>query len=368
MAKTLSNQLKVNELINLMVNYATALTRSNDGVKVNNLSKLNPIMMWGSPGVGKSDAMRQVSRILEKKLNKKVAVHDVRLLLMNPVDLRGIPVADASKEVAIWLRPHIFQMNPSDEYINILILDEISAAPPSVQAAAYQIVLDRQIGEHKIPDNCLILCAGNKVTDKSVAYKMPKALANRLSHIEIEVSLDDWKLWAINHGIDARILAYLNSKPDKLYDFQPDTDDNSFPTPRSWEKVDNILKVLTLDEGMPLISGHIGQHIAYDFMTFTAIFNELPDVQGIIKGKVKDVSKRPDVNFAVISSLVAKAKDLTDEELDNIMEYGMVLSAEFAVLLFKDLVKSIEGMGPRMAKSKVFGKFLEKYSYLIQDK
>ena len=147
---------------------------------------LPSVMLWGPPGVGKSQGVRQIAKRIERETRKKVVVTDVRLLLFNPIDLRGIPTANEDKTLAIWLKPQIFQMDASDEIVNILFLDEISAAPQSVQAAAYQITLDRVVGEHKLPDNCIVIAAGNRVTDKSVSFKMPKALANRLLHIEIE--------------------------------------------------------------------------------------------------------------------------------------------------------------------------------------
>ena len=131
------------------------------------------------------------------------------MLLFNPIDLRGIPTANADKTLAIWLKPQIFQMDASPNIVNILFLDEISAAPQSVQAAAYQITLDRVVGEHKLPDNCIVIAAGNRVTDKSVSFKMPKALANRLLHIEIEGSYDSWNTWAVKSGINAKVLGYL---------------------------------------------------------------------------------------------------------------------------------------------------------------
>lgn len=146
------------------------------------------VMLWGAPGVGKSQAVRQIAGEIETKTGKRVAVTDVRLLLFNPIDLRGIPTANADKTLAVWLKPQIFQMDDSDEVVNILFLDEISAAPQSVQAAAYQITLDRVVGEHKLPENCIVIAAGNRITDRSVAFKMPKALANRLMHIEVECS------------------------------------------------------------------------------------------------------------------------------------------------------------------------------------
>ena len=141
-----------------------------------------------------------------RKNEKKVQVTDVRLLLFNPIDLRGIPTANADKTLAVWLKPQIFQMDASDEVINILFLDEITAAPQSVQAAAYQITLDRVIGEHRLPENCIVIAAGNRVTDKSVAFKMPKALANRLLHIEVSQSFASWRQWAIHNGIHEKVL------------------------------------------------------------------------------------------------------------------------------------------------------------------
>ena len=150
------------------------------------LKTVPSVMLWGPPGVGKSQAIKQIAQEIEESTGKSVVVTDVRLLLLNPIDLRGIPTSNADKTLAVWLKPQIFQMDDSDEVVNILFLDEISAAPQSVQAAAYQITLDRVVGEHKLPENCIVIAAGNRTTDKSVAFKMPKALANRLLHIDVE--------------------------------------------------------------------------------------------------------------------------------------------------------------------------------------
>lgn len=116
----------------------------------------------GSAGVGKSQAVRQIGKEIESQTGKKVHITDVRLLLFNPIDLRGIPTSNADKTLAVWLKPQIFQMDESDSVINILFLDEISAAPQSVQAAAYQITLDRVVGEHKLPGNCIVIAAATE--------------------------------------------------------------------------------------------------------------------------------------------------------------------------------------------------------------
>ena len=182
------------------------------------------VMLWGPPGVGKSQAVCQIAKEIGEKTGKTVHVTDVRLLLFNPIDLRGIPTANADKTLAVWLKPQIFQMDASEDIVNILFLDEISAAPQSVQAAAYQITLDRVVGEHKLPENCIVIAAGNRMTDKSVAFKMPKALANRLMHIEITGSFQSWKEWAIRSGINEKILGFLSFRQSYLMGFDSSSD------------------------------------------------------------------------------------------------------------------------------------------------
>lgn len=184
---------------------------------------------------------KTIAKEIEANTGKTANVTDVRLLLFNPIDLRGIPTSNADKTLAIWLKPQIFQMNPNDDVVNILFLDEISAAPQSVQAAAYQITLDRVVGEHKLPDNCIVIAAGNRTTDKSVAFKMPKALANRLMHIEIEGSFNSWKQWAITSGINDKAVGFLSFRQSYQMGFDSGSDDLAFPTPRAWEMVSNIL-------------------------------------------------------------------------------------------------------------------------------
>ena len=185
--------MSIGKLVSALANSYSAVIKNKMSVKV-----LPSVMLWGPPGVGKSQAVRQIAKEIEMDTGKKTKVTDVRLLLFNPIDLRGIPTSNADKTLAIWLKPQIFQMDDSDDVVNILFLDEISAAPQSVQAAAYQITLDRVVGEHKLPDNCIVIAAGNRVTDNSVAFKMPKALANRLLHIEVEGNFSSWKRWAIS--------------------------------------------------------------------------------------------------------------------------------------------------------------------------
>ena len=304
------------------------------------LHKLPSVMLWGQMGIGKSQSIRSLAKIIESETNKRVNVIDVRLILFNPVDLRGIPTANNDKTKAVWLRPDIFDMDNSNDVINILFLDEISAASPQVQAAAYQITLDRKIGEHKLPDNCIVIAAGNRITDKSVAYQMPKALANRLLHIEITDGFESWNRWAIENNINPMILGFLKFRPNYLNSFDPQTSGLAFSTPRSWEMASNILNYISGDvkEVFNLIAGLVGSGIATEFKAWVKVFKDLPNIDDIFNGKEVDVPKNPDTIYALTSSMVHYAKKYKDDmdKITNSIKYALKLTPDYSLILLKD--------------------------------
>ena len=298
---------------------------------------LPSVMLWGPPGVGKSQAVRQIGKDIEAETGKQVVITDVRLLLFNPIDLRGIPTANEDKTLAIWLKPKIFQMDPGEDVVNILFLDEISAAPQSVQAAAYQITLDRVVGEHKLPDNCIVIAAGNRVTDKSVSFKMPKALANRLLHIEVEGSFDSWRNWAEQAGIHEKVLGFLSFRTDKLFGFDPKNDDLAFATPRSWEMVSNLLNNVCEDVNLmyPMIAGLLGSALAVEFRSWCGLHSDLPDTERIFLGVETTVPKTADAIYAVVTSMSEYAKDYKNdlEKIGNSLSYAEKLPADYIGIL-----------------------------------
>ena len=298
------------------------------------------VMLWGPPGIGKSQAVREIATEIKESTGKEVRVTDVRLLLFNPIDLRGIPTSNADKTLAIWLKPQIFQMDPSEDIVNILFLDEISAAPQSVQAAAYQITLDRVVGEHRLPDNCIVIAAGNRTTDKSVAYKMPKALANRLLHIEVEGGLKQWKQWAIRSGISPKVFGFLSFRQEYLMGFDSSSDDLAFPTPRAWEMVSNLLNGISddIDKMYPMIAGVVGTGVAVEFRTWNHIYKNLPSIEDIFDGKNPKVPTNTDAMYALISSMTAYAREHKTElnRIANSIRYAQKLSPDFSAVLLKD--------------------------------
>ena len=332
--------------------------------------KLMPsVMLWGSPGVGKSQGIRQIAKEIGENTGKTVNVTDVRLLLFSPIDLRGIPTANEDKTLAVWLKPQIFQLDDSDDVINILFLDEITAAPQSVQAAAYQITLDRVIGEHKLPDNCIVIAAGNRTTDKSVAFKMPKALANRLLHLEIEISFDSWRQWAVRSGINDKVLGYLSFRQDALMAFDAASEELAFATPRSWEMVSNILNSVNNDEDavFSLISGLVGIGAASEFRTWCKVYQNLPDVSDIFEGKNCSVPKSPDELYALCSAMTMYASQHRDDMtmIENSINYASKLPPDFSVVLLRDYMSIEKGYRRKLMSLPVFQKWVQSKGSLL---
>lgn len=328
-------QMSVQNVVEHLSNAYSTIINNNVPIKT-----FPSVMLWGAPGVGKSQAIRQIAEEISVNTGKKTNVVDVRLLLFNPIDLRGIPTANEDKTLAVWLKPQIFQMNESSDYVNILFLDEISAAPQSVQAAAYQITLDRIIGEHKLPDNCIVIAAGNRLTDKSVTYKMPRALANRLLHIEVESNFDAWKKWAIEKGINNKVVGFLSFRHDFLNNSNNSSDDLAFTTPRSWEMVSNILNNVSdnIKVVEKLIAGIVGTGVMVEFRTWCKVYSELPKIEDIFAGKDVVVPTATSVLYALVSSMVRYAKEHKDDirQIANSIKFADKLPPDFAVVLLKD--------------------------------
>ena len=187
-----------------------------------------PVFVWGSPGVGKSSVVRQLAEAL------KVRLQDVRALLLDPVDLRGLPFLGSDGR-SKWATPEFLPQDGA----GILFLDELNSAPAMVQASCYQLVLDRKLGEYTLPEGWAIIAAGNRDSDRGATTRMPTPLRNRFVHLEFEVDMQDWSEWAIQAGIRPEVIAFLRFRPELISAF--DREAQAFPSPRSWEFVSHIL-------------------------------------------------------------------------------------------------------------------------------
>ena len=203
--------------------------------------KKRPVFLWGPPGIGKSELVEGIS--MSGTLGRTLVI-DMRLALFEPTDLRGYPVPDVTSGVMKWLPPaDLPTAEVAAEYDTVIVfLDELNSAAPSVQAAAYQLILNRRIGQYVLPDNVVLIAAGNRETDKGVAYRMPKPLENRFVHFELRVDFHNWLDWAVDNNINPDIVGYLTFAKNDLYNFDPQSSSRGFATPRSWTFVSELLE------------------------------------------------------------------------------------------------------------------------------
>lgn len=305
-----------------------------------------PVMLWGPPGVGKSQLVHQVGE------RHAVEVVDIRLSQMEPSDLRGIPFK--SGDTVEWAIPAMLPDAKRHGETGILFLDEITSAVPSVSAAAYQLILDRRLGDYKVPDGWAIFSAGNRQGDRGVTYTMPAPLANRFSHYDVEINLDDWVVWAYRHQIDERVIGFLRYRPELLFDFDPAQNPIAFPSPRSWEFAHRALGKFN---DMPqLLSGAlqacVGQAAGIELNAFVDSLDKMPDLDQIIAGEKIKPPKEIDLQYALASALVGRAiaaqtNSKQGEQngariIGNILSYASTFSQkEMGVMLVSDMLRAI---------------------------
>lgn len=314
-----------------------------------------PVFVWGSPGIGKSSIIKQIA------VDKGLAFVDLRLSLLDPTDLKGIPFFDKDNHEAVWASPNFLPKEADSK--GILFLDEINTAPPSVQASAYQLVLDRKVGDYELPKGWSIVAAGNHESDRGVVYRMPPPLANRFVHLSMEVSFEDWKGWAYDNEIDSSIIAFLHYDESKLFDFDPSKNQKSFPTPRSWEYVHKILAseleaVLLMD----IISGAVGNESATAFMSFRKVMNRLPNIERLLEGEELEIEHDSQVLFALIAGVISHIKqNPSKEKIDNALKFSLSLPKEFSVMLVKDMQQN----RINIENSSVWEEWVEEFAYLL---
>jgi len=273
------------------------------------IKKKRPIFLWGPPGIGKSDIVNQIG----KDSNREVV--DVRLALWEPTDIKGIPYFDSNAGTMTWAPPAELPTDPKSKAI--LFLDELNSAPPAVQAAAYQLILNRRVGTYKLPDGVDIVAAGNRDGDKGVTYRMPAPLANRFVHLEMKVDFEDWQDWATLNGIHPEVVGYVGYAKQDLYDYDPKSPSKSFATPRSWSFVSDLVADEEIDtESLTnLVSGAIGDGLAVKFMAHRKIASKLPKPDDILDGKVKDLEvKEVSAMYSLTVGLCYELKDRADKK------------------------------------------------------
>ncbi|MHA2502757.1 MAG: AAA family ATPase [Candidatus Kariarchaeaceae archaeon] len=306
------------------------------------------IMLWGAPGIGKSDLVRQLAKDTDREFI------DIRLSTIDPVDLRGLPHIDKELSLTKWLPPDFLPTEASQP--GILFLDEINAASPMIQASAYQLILDRKLGNYEVPPNWLIIAAGNRLSDKSVTYRLPTALANRFSHFEIVVSAEEWYQWAWKNEIDPYIIAFLRHHPDLLIQFDPDSNRIAFPTPRSWAFASSFIEVRDVELGLYYkgLQSSVGSSASQQFLAFLKHRADLPDPEDILTDAGYDIPQSPDAQYVLMGALInALLRDSSTERVENYFKFVAHFSgtnaADYALILVKELTSAFQARDSGLA-------------------
>ncbi|ABA88844.1 ATPase, AAA family [Syntrophotalea carbinolica DSM 2380] len=299
-----------------------AITILKSGLHVN-----VPMFLWGPPGIGKSQIVAQVAADL------RLPLIDIRAVLLDPVDLRGVPSVDNS--VTRWNPPDFLPT----EGEGVLFLDELSQAPESVQSSLLQLVLDRKLGEYCLPDGWRILAAGNRVMDGSFSRKISKALGSRFAtHLELAVDLDEWCAWAVDNDVPVEISSFLRLRPELLHSFDAKAQGNSFPCPRVWANVGKFLGTLPYEAELPFFAGALGFGAAAEFTSFLGICRDLPDIDAIMcSPDDAEIPGEPSVLYALCGAMSRK---INSENVSRAFRYMKRLPTEFQVVWLRDALRA----------------------------
>ena len=332
-----------------------------------------PVFLWGPPGIGKSEVVADIARDLGGLMI------DLRLGQMDPTDIRGIPFYNKELGKMDWAPPiDLPDEEMAKQYpLIVLFLDEMNSAAPAVQAAAYQLVLNRRVGKYRLPDNVVMVAAGNRESDKGVTYRMPTPLSNRFVHLEMKVDFPAWQEWAVNHKIHKDVVGYLTFAKQDLYDFDAKSSSRAFATPRSWFFVSELLADEDLDDvtATDLIAGTVGEGLAVKFMAHRKISGRLPKPEDILSGKTKDLDvKEVSAMYSLVTSLCYELKGAIERKVSD-KEFHEMADNFFAYMM-KNFETELVVMGARIAlttynlpfqptKLKNFDEFHQRYGKYI---
>ena len=327
----------------------SSLTQSLNALIKNKIQ--HSVFIWGAPGIGKSTAVRDVAR------QNNMELVDLRISQLAPTDLRGLPYVEGG--MAKFAPPTFL---PQDGQ-GILFVDEFNMASPSMMGIAQQLILDREVGDYKVPDGWYIVAAGNRSQDRASVSQMPAPVANRFIHFNVEANLESWKEYAIIKDINEQIISFLNFRPQLLFNFNKNA--TAWPSPRSWEFANSLLKI-----DLP-INAAIGEGAAAEFNAYKTVYSKLPDIDKILVGEEIEVPTEPSLMYAVCGALVSRAK--TAEHFFNGMSWLIKGTTEDYVGLFMgDAMialksKNLQGAFVKaVSKDKAAKEFITKYNDLLK--
>lgn len=306
-------------------------------------ANLTPFL-HSSPGLGKSSIVKQLAETFNLELI------DIRLATLESVDLMGFPKIKKMGEtdVATYVPFDWFPCEhtpiPKGKNGFLLFMDEMNASDLSVQKAAYRIILDHEVGNYKLHPKCFKIAAGNLVTDGAAVNRITTALQSRMLHIQVKpderpAKENSWIQWAMKSGIDSRVTSYLSWKPDNIHQYEPEHNDMTFRTPRTWEFVSgllqaNLIEDVTLDH-QPLIESAIGSSGALEFISYCRLFTSLPSIEDIYENPQLPFNSERNISFALTGLLAAALANKMYPDKKPLITFISRMQLEFRIITYQ---------------------------------
>jgi hypothetical protein len=302
-----------------------------------------PIMIWGAPGLGKSTAVRELTRELG------IGFIDVRLAQREPVDMRGLPVPDEKENAVKWLVSGEWPRDPDSR--GIIMFDELTAADKTLQVAAYEFILDRRLGDlYTVPPGWYIVAAGNRVEDRAVSVAFSSALANRFLHTEVEADARSFLDWAKENNLHPAVIEFIKTYPQHLFSQKGEDLQRGWPSPRSWERVSTMLKIAEKSNRKSSlrysIPGLVGPGAAAEFLAFykTVFYlNGTLDISAALEnGQPIPVPQKPDEIYACCGAVAyyletKKGSRKFQTVAENFLKFVNSLPNDFAAMIMNDV-------------------------------
>lgn len=350
------------------------------------------LMLHGPPGVGKTDAVKELAEDLFHRVfpnikevrktvhkmqaepevvsfegdgeNNKFSCIIISAPLMEPTDIKGIPVPDLEAKLAYWLEPYFLPKKGP----GIILIDDLTAAPKSVVASLLTLVQHRRVQKYKLPDDIMVIVAGNRVEDQSYCDQLSAAMRSRMVHINLVPNLDEWVDWGLKNDLHHSVIAFLKQHSGTKY-FHTTTQemsDTAFACPRTWHFASNIMKLeLPYEIKREAIMGCVGIAAGNEFLLYQQIYEKLPTIEEILKNPMGAiVPKTPDALHAISMALAVQVKD--EKNFLPVIKYTMRLTDEFRLITIQSAAKvnwDFILSGPKDANGKIqYGEYLKEFA------
>lgn len=296
-----------------------------------------PILITGAPGIGKSDIVAQAAVDAGADL---ILSHPA---VSDPTDAKGLPWVGKDGASATFLPFGELAQAIHAETPTVWFLDDLGQAPPAVQASYMQLLLARRVNGHALPECVSFVAATNRRTDRAGVSGILEPVKSRFAAIvELEPNVDDWCQWAFASNVPAELIAFLRFRPDLLCAFTPSADLTNCPLPRTWAHVAKLL-ALQLPAALQhaALVGAVGEGAAVEFGAFLRLFQELPNIDGIlVDPDAAKIPTQPATLYAVVTALGMRSNQNVFARIARYAERLTEKShGEFAALLLRDAVK-----------------------------